>query len=120
MVLGLLDQLQIFWQLYLIELLGFLTGLGLQVLQHMLSKAFDRVWHAGLLHKRKSYGISSQIFGLISFFLGNRRLRVVLDGVSSQEYPLMTFPMISVILLSMLMILLFTLTVIRHRLCGNN
>ena len=29
MVLGLLDQLQIFWQLYLIELLGFLTGLGL-------------------------------------------------------------------------------------------
>ena len=29
MVLGLLDQLQIFWQLYLIELLGFLTGLEL-------------------------------------------------------------------------------------------
>ena len=22
-------------------------------------KAFDRVWHAGLFHKRKSYGISS-------------------------------------------------------------
>ena len=36
-----------------------------------ISKAFDRVWHAGLLHKRKSYGISSQIFGLISFFLSN-------------------------------------------------
>ena len=88
---------------------------------HVISKAFDRVWHAGLLHKCKSYGISSQIFGLVSFFLGNRRLRVVLDGVSSQEYPLMTFPMIlSVILLSMLMILLFTLSVIRHRLCGNN
>ena len=29
MVLGLLDQLQIFSQLYLIELLGLLTGLGL-------------------------------------------------------------------------------------------
>ena len=29
MVLGLLDQLQIFLQLYLIELLGPLTGLGL-------------------------------------------------------------------------------------------
>ena len=85
-----------------------------------ISNDLGRVWHSGLLHKRKSYGISSQIFGLISFFLGNRRLRVVLDGVSSQEYPLMTFPMISVILLSMLMILLFTLTVIRHRLCGNN
>ena len=45
-----------------------------------ISKAFDRVWHAGLLHKLKSYGISGQIFGLISSFLSNRRLRVVLDG----------------------------------------
>ena len=52
-----------------------------------ISKAFDRVWHAGLLHKLKSYGISSQIFGFISSFLSNRRLRVVLDGKSSQEYP---------------------------------
>ena len=52
-----------------------------------ISKAFDRVWHAGLLHKLKSYGISGQIFGLISFFLSNRRLRVVLDGTSLQEYP---------------------------------
>ena len=50
-------------------------------------RAFDRVWHAGLLHKLKSYGISGQIFGLISSFLSNRRLRVVLDGKSSQEYP---------------------------------
>ena len=30
-----------------------------------ISKASDRVWNAGLLHKRKSYG---QIFGLISSF----------------------------------------------------
>ena len=50
-------------------------------------KAFDRVWHAGLLHKLKSYGISGQVFSLISSFLSNRRLRVVLDGKSSQEYP---------------------------------
>ena len=52
-----------------------------------ISKAFDRVWHAGLLHKLKSCRISGQIFGLISSFLSNRRLRVVLDGKSSQEYP---------------------------------
>ena len=52
-----------------------------------ISKAFDRVWHAGLLHKLKSYGISGQIFSLTSSFLSNRRLRVVLDGKSSQEYP---------------------------------
>ena len=55
-----------------------------------ISKAFDRVWHAGLFHKLKSYGISGQIFGLISSFLSNRRLRVVLDGKSSQEYPVNT------------------------------
>ena len=52
-----------------------------------ISKAFDRVWHAGLLHKTKSYGISGQTFGLISSFLSNRQLQVVLEGKSSQEYP---------------------------------
>ena len=52
-----------------------------------ISKAFDRVWHVGVLHKLKSYGISDQIFGLISSFLSNRQLWVVLDGKSSQEYP---------------------------------
>ena len=51
-----------------------------------ISKAFNRVWHAGLLHKLKSYGTSGQIFGCISSFLSNRLLRVVLDGKSSPEY----------------------------------
>ena len=50
-------------------------------------KAFDRVWHAVILHKRKSYGISGQIYGLIFSFLSNRQLRVILDGKSSQQYP---------------------------------
>ena len=52
-----------------------------------ISKAFDRVWHGGLLHKLKFYGISGQVFGLLSSFLSNRQLRVVLDGKPSQEYP---------------------------------
>ena len=52
-----------------------------------ISKAFDRVWHTGLLHNFKCYGIPGQIFDLISSFLSNRRLRMVLDGTSSQEYP---------------------------------
>ena len=39
-----------------------------------ISKAFDRIWHAGVLHKLKSYGILGQIYGLISFFVSNRRL----------------------------------------------
>ena len=50
-------------------------------------KVFDRVWHAGVLHKLKSYGISGQVFGLISSCLSNRQLRVVLDRKFSQEYP---------------------------------
>ena len=33
------------------------------------------------------HGISGQIFGLISSFLSNSLLQVVLDGKSSQEYP---------------------------------
>ena len=40
-----------------------------------ISTAFDRVRNTGLLPKLKSYGISGQIVGLISFFLSNRRLR---------------------------------------------
>ena len=90
MVLGLLDQLQIFSKLYLKELLGLLTSLGLLELLNIF-KAFDRVWHASLLHKHKSYGVSGQIFGLVSSFLSsflsNRGLPVVLDRKSSQEYP---------------------------------
>ena len=52
-----------------------------------ISKVFNRVYHAGLLQKLKSYGISGQIFGVISSFLSNRQLQVVLDRISSQEYP---------------------------------
>ena len=52
-----------------------------------ISRAFQRVWQSGFLHKLKSYGISRQIFGLISSFLSNRLPRVVLDKKFSQEYP---------------------------------
>ena len=52
-----------------------------------VSKAFNRVWHAGLLHKPRSWEISSQMLGLISSFLSSGWLRVVLDGNSSWEFP---------------------------------
>ena len=48
-------------------------------------KAFDRVWHAGQIRN------SGQKFGPISSFLSNRQLWVVLDGKSSQEYPVNPF-----------------------------
>ena len=103
-----------------------------------ISKVFDRVWHAGLLHIIKSYGILDQKFGLISSFLGNWWLRVILNGKSLQEYPVNNgapqgsilgptlFPLYindlldDVILLSMLMMLLSALSVNRHLICGNN
>ena len=86
MVLGLLDQLLIFSQLYLIELLGLLTSLGLLELRHLI---YSRLLtgFGMLVLSLKPYGISGQIFDLISSFLSNKWLRVVLDRKSSQEYP---------------------------------
>ena len=47
-----------------------------------ISKAFEKVSHAGLLHKLKSSGISRQIFDLISSFFFIRQPQVVLDEKS--------------------------------------
>ena len=85
MILGLLDQLEIFLQFYLIELLGLLTGLGL--LEHLIYPRLLTGFDMLVSFANMSYGISSQISGLISSFFSNRQLRVVLDGKSSQEYP---------------------------------
>ena len=68
----LLDQLQIFSHLYMIELVGLLRVLLLLKLWHLIFKAFDRVWNFGLLPRLTSYEISGQVFGLIFSFLSNR------------------------------------------------
>ena len=46
-------------------------------------KAFDRVWHDGLLYKLKSYGIADNLLFLIKFFLSDRLQQVVLNGQAS-------------------------------------
>ena len=48
-----------------------------------ISKAFDRVWHKGLLFKLKSNGVEGNIYNLIESFLSNRLQIVVLNGQSS-------------------------------------
>ena len=53
-----------------------------------ISKAFDKVWHDGLLFKLKSYGISGCLFTVIKDFLNNRHQRVVLNGKSSIWSPI--------------------------------
>ena len=44
-----------------------------------LSKAFDRVWNAGLFYKLKSNGIDGNLFKLIKSFLNNWCQQVVLN-----------------------------------------
>ena len=89
MVLDLLNQLQIFWQVYIFDRIAraFNRSGAAWAVALDISKAFNRVWHTGFLHKLICYGISDQIFGLISSFLINRGLWVVLDGKASREYP---------------------------------
>ena len=43
-------------------------------------KAFNRIWHAVLLHKLKPYWVLGQIFGCILSLLSNRQFLVVLGG----------------------------------------
>ena len=48
-----------------------------------ISKAFDRVWHRGLLHKLSSLGITGNLLKWFSSYISNRRQRVVLNGTCS-------------------------------------
>ena len=45
-----------------------------------ISKAFDKVWHEGLIFKLKQNGISGKLLNLINDFLQNRKQRVILNG----------------------------------------
>ena len=48
-----------------------------------ISKAFDKVWHDGLLHKLESNGISGLLLNLIRDFLSERQQHVILNGKNS-------------------------------------
>ena len=83
LVSSLLDQLLIFCQLYLIELLGRLTGLGLLELHHLI---YPRLWTGfGMLvffTKLSLMEFQVRYWSILSF-LSNRHVWVVLDGKSS-------------------------------------
>ena len=49
-----------------------------------ISKAFDKVWHDGLIFKLKSYGVEGELFLLLKKYLHNREQRVVLNGQTSE------------------------------------
>ena len=122
MVLGCLDELQIYLQFYLIELLGRLTGLGLLELQHLI---YSRLLTGfGMLVFFTSLNVVefqvryqalflpfSVIDGFKMFWMAilHKNIQLMLEflGPTLFCYALMIFlMMLSVILLSMLMILL--------------
>ena len=48
-----------------------------------ISKAFDKVWHDGLIFKLQENGISGNLLNVLKHLLTNRKQRVVLNGQSS-------------------------------------
>jgi len=47
------------------------------------SKAFDKVWHPGLIYKLQTFGISGPILEWFNSYLSNRRQRVVIANATS-------------------------------------
>ena len=90
MVLGFLDQLLIFSQLYLIELLVLLTDLGLLELWHLIYRGL--LTGSGMVvffTNLSLMGLQVRYFALFLLFsVIDDRLQVVVDGKSSQEYPI--------------------------------
>ena len=141
MVLGLLDQLLIFSQLHLIELLGLLTSLGLLELWHLiyqkLSIGFGMLFffrNLSLMEFQVRYSALFLLFSVTGDFewfwmeslhknikLMQEFLKAPFFVLHFSYYTLMTFlMMLSVILPSMLMILFSILSVIGHLICSNN
>ena len=48
-----------------------------------MSKAFDKVWHDGLVYKLEKNGVTGRLLVLLKNYLNNREQRVVLNGKSS-------------------------------------
>ena len=48
-----------------------------------MSKAFDKVWHEGLIFKLKQNGIEGKLLTLFENYLSNRKQRVVINGALS-------------------------------------
>ena len=48
-----------------------------------IAKAFDKVWHDGLLFKLEQNGISGNLLNFFQDYLSNRQQRVVLNGSAS-------------------------------------
>ena len=133
MLLGLLDELQIFVQLYQIELLGLLTGLGLLELWYLIYPrlliGFDMLVFFMNVSLMEALFLFFSVIDSFEWFLMkslHRNIQLILELLKAPFlvlhffcYTLMTvLTMLSAILLSMLMILVSLLSVFRHLICG--
>ena len=48
-----------------------------------MSKAFDEIWHEGLIYKLHSYGVQSKLLDLVNDYLDNRGQRVIINVIPS-------------------------------------
>ena len=48
-----------------------------------IAKAFDKVWHTGLIFKLKRNGVNGEMISILESFLSNRLQRVTINGESS-------------------------------------
>ena len=60
------------------------SGKEVRVVFCDISKAFDRVWHDGLLFKLSSIGISGRLLYWFRNYLADRKQRVVINGCTSE------------------------------------
>ena len=141
MVLGILDQLQIFSQLYLIELLGLLTGLGLLELWHLIYPRFLTGFGILVFFTNLNF-MKFQVIYLVLFLLFSvidgfewfsmeslhKNIQLMLEVLMAPFLdPTLFLPCINDLpddvicdIAILLMIVLSILSVIRHLICGNN
>ena len=82
-----------------------------------ISKAFDRVWHKGLLYKLRCMGCSNRIVNWFASYLSKRRQRVVINGQSSDwVYILAGVPQGSI--LGPLLFLIYINDIVKHIGCS--
>lgn len=58
-------------------------GKEIRVIFFDISKAFDRVWHKGLLFKIQNLGITGNLFTWIKSYLSTRKQKVIINGKES-------------------------------------
>ena len=69
------------------------NGKEIRVVFCDISKAFNRVWHRGLLHKLRAIGCSAEVMEWFASYLSKRRQRVVINGQTSEwEFIFAGFP----------------------------